>query len=382
MMKTVGHEMRLSRFVFALLFLSFWTPSAGATEQAPVEQEEPPYTLSGYTFGDYFYNVTRDENVGTLSDVALPGEEDLNGFIIRRLYFTYDDKISKDFFTRFRLEASATEVLPNGKTTVFVKDAYLQWIDALGWNDFYFGIQPTPAWEISEPAWRYRSLEKTILDLRGIATARDLGVSLRGKFDSSGKYNYWIEFGNGSGNTPETDEFKRLYLDFHWKPSDKVQFTAYQDFRFLPEIPDPNDAAGTLDNDSYTTAFFANYGRQDKYGLGYEGFFTQQKNGTTLGSSAPFEVDAKISVGHSFWAWYDFNSVVGMVGRYDFYDPNNNSAVKGDVRDLFIGSVVLRPHPNVWIMPNIHIETYQETPDGQSFDASVTARITFYYIFL
>ena len=362
-----------------LVLLSCLFPSAGFCE----ENEPPklPFRFSGLVFGDYFYNITRDEAAETFEDVTLAGDEDLNGFILRRIYLTFDTDISEEFAARFRLESTATDVLPNGKTTVFVKDAYLHWKKALGLSDFYFGIHPTPAFEVSEGAWKYRSLEKTILDLRGIVSSRDLGVSLRGPLTSSRKYNYWIAFGNGNGNFPERDEFKSVYLHFHWKPNENFQFTAYQDFRFLPDIPDPNVPTAELSQDFFTTAWFATYGRKGLYGVGYEGFITNQENGTRLGTTPPFILDTGTTTGHSFWAWYEFNTLIGIVGRYDYFDRNSHSDITGDARDLIIGSLVIRPHNNVWIMPNVFYETYQDAPDGRSFDGALTARITFYFFF-
>ncbi len=152
-----------------------------AETPAPTWQEKLPFKLSGYMFGDYFYNAQRDDDITTLSNVALGGPEEFNGFLLRRIYFTYDDDISKDFAVRFRLEADSVSLDSRGKITVFVKDAYLRWKN-IGKNEFIFGIQPPPAYEVSEAAWAYRSLEKTIMDLRGIVSSRDIGVSLRGNW--------------------------------------------------------------------------------------------------------------------------------------------------------------------------------------------------------
>jgi hypothetical protein len=347
----------------------------------PTWQEKLAYKLSGYMFGDYFYNVQRDPLITSvpLPNVALPGDEDFNGFIFRRIYFTYDDTISEDFVTRFRLEADSVSLDSRGKITVFVKDAYLNWKNAFGQNDIIFGIQPTPAYEVSEAAWAYRSLEKTIMDLRGIVSSRDIAVSLRGRIGTTGKYDYWIMAGNGSGNNPEIDKFKRVYGQFHWKPSERVQATIYQDYRALPDIPDPNDATRFIDNSSMTTAWFVNYGIKDKLGLGYEGFFTNQQNGVKSGAEAPFGVDDKSTWGHSFWAWYNFNPIVGVVGRYDYFEPNKDAG--GDKRDLIIASLVLKPHKNVYIMPNLYWEGYDDIA-GRSVDSSIVPRITFYWIFV
>ncbi|HSE42150.1 MAG TPA: hypothetical protein VLH08_15405 [Acidobacteriota bacterium] len=346
---------------------------------APTWQEKLAYKFSGYMFGDYFYHVQRDPTITLLPNVALPGEEEFNAFNFRRIYFTYDDVISDDFVTRFRLEADSVALSSNGRISVFVKDAYLNWKNAVALNDIVIGIQPTPAYEVSEAAWAYRSLEKTIMDLRGIVSSRDIAVSWKGRIGTSGKYDYWIMAGNGSGNNPEIDKFKRLYFQFHWKPSEKFQASFYQDYRALPDIADPNDAARTINNSSYTTGWFAGYGVKDKYNIGYEGFITRQDNGNKFGSVAPFTVDDKKTFGHSFWAWYNFNQIVGVVGRYDYFEPNSD--VGGDKRNLVIASLVLKPHKNIYFMPNLYYESYDDIA-GASIDSSITPRITFYWIFL
>ena len=351
-----------------------------AETSAPTWQEKLPFKLSGYMFGDYFYNLQRDDDIANLSNVALGGPEEFNGFLLRRIYFSYDDDISKDFAVRFRLEADSVSLDSRGKITVFVKDAYLRWKN-LGKNEFIFGIQPPPAYEVSEAAWAYRSLEKTIMDLRGIVSSRDIGVSLKGKLDGSGKYGYWVMFGNGSGNNPETDKFKRLYGHFEWRPTEKFVATIYQDYRALPDIADPNDPSIFVDNSSYTTAWFAGYGVKDRYNIGYEGFLTRQENGVRISAAPTAALDDRKALGHSFWAWYNFTPKIGVVGRYDYLEPNNHDTSQGDKRNLFIGSVVFKPHKNVWIMPNIYVESYEDIA-GNSVKTSITPRVTMYYIFL
>src|SRR5512143_1605427 len=148
--------------------------------------------FSGVFYGDYFYNVSRDTaaNRGNLPGSALTGPESNQGFIIRRIYFTYDHDLAEQFATRFRLELDETPnsssqyaILSNGNIGVFVQDAWLRWKNIFKGSDLYFGIQPTSAYEVSEGIWAYRSLEKTIMDLRGIVSSRVLGIALRGKLD-------------------------------------------------------------------------------------------------------------------------------------------------------------------------------------------------------
>lgn len=349
---------------------------------APAMQEKLPYKFSGYVFGDYYYNIDRDPNIATLPNVASPsGAKDFNAFIIRRAYFTFDDDIAKNFTARFRLEADSSSLDSKGKITVFVKDAYLRWKSAFARQDIVFGIQPTPAYEVSEGLWAYRSLEKTIMDLRGIVSSRDIGVSLKGPIDSAGKFSYWAMFGNGSGNNPEIDKFKRLYGQLEWKPNDAFTATFFQDWRALPDVPNPANASDLLNNDSYTTGWFVDYGKKDIYNLGYEGFVTKQSNGFVTGTVPAINIDDKSTFGHSFWAWYNFTPKVGVVGRYDYFDPNTRKLSPGDKRNLFIASLVLKPNKNVWIMPNVYWEGYEDIA-GKSVKSSVTARLTMYWIFL
>jgi hypothetical protein len=354
------------------------------TTPPPAMQEKLPYKFSGYMFGDYFYNTSRDPLFATAtppSNAALGGPEKLNGFQFRRIYFTFDDDIADNFTTRFRLEADQAALSSDGKISVFVKDAYLRWKNVFGNSDFIFGIQPTPAYvDYSESVW-YRSLEKTIMDLRGILGSRDIGVSLRGKLDPAGKFNYWVEVGNGSGNKPETDKFKRAMFNFQWKPTDKFYATVYQDYKAAPDIADPINAGSTIGNNSYTTYVSAIDTVKDKYAVGGEAFFTRTQNGTLHALPTP-SLDSKTTDGFSGWGWYYPNSKVGFIGRFDHFDPNTAKDFKGDARDLFVGGLILKPHKNIYIMPNVEVESFQKSATGVKLDTSVTPRITFYYVFL
>ena len=48
-------------------------------------QEAPKGKIYGYIFGDYYYNIARDNNFSSLSNTAHSGDKDLNGFQLRRL---------------------------------------------------------------------------------------------------------------------------------------------------------------------------------------------------------------------------------------------------------------------------------------------------------
>ncbi len=337
--------------------------------------------ISGYMFGDLFYNAIRDTGILNLPNTINGGKQDVNGIQLRRIYFTYDYDISESFVTRFRLEADQVSNSSDGKIGVFVKDAYLTWKNIFKGSDLTFGIQPTPAFEISESIWGNRFLEKTIMDARGIVSSRDLAISLKGKFDKEGMFKYWLMLGDGSGNKPETDKYKRYYAHFQVNPVKNLSLTFYFDFRSKPEINDPNSTLNpkaTLSNSDLTYAFFAGYKEKDKFMIGAESFMTTSQNGIINGTT----IKNRNAIGLSFFASYYFLKNLSAVGRFDFYDPNTDSDYKGDSRNLFLVSLNYSPIDKVTISPNVFIETYESLPSGRDIKPSVTPRLTFYYIFL
>lgn len=334
--------------------------------------------FSGYMFGDYFYNAARDTGISSLSNVANGGKKDLNGFQLRRIYFAYDYDISESFTTRFRLEADQAANTSNGKIGVFVKDAYLQWKNIFKGSDLFFGISPTPAYKVTESIWLNRFLEKTIMDLRGIVQSRDLAIALKGKFDSEGMFKYWLMIGNGTGNKPETDKYKRFYAHIQYTPIKQFTATLYADLKARPGITNPANTSETIANNDLTYALFLGYKEKDAYAFGLEGFLNQRQNGMTTVT----EKKDKVGMGLSVFASYNFSKVLAVVGRYDYYDPNTDSNVKGDSRNWFIFSLNYKPDEKVTISPNVIIETYESIPNGRSFDTSITPRITFFYSFL
>jgi len=350
--------------------------------------------FSGYMFGDYFYNVAKDTAFknANLPNSAVPGPKDLNSFIFRRIYFTYDNDISEQFTTRFRLEADGSALTANGKFTTFVKDAYLTWKNIVSGSNLTFGIQPTPVYEISEAAWGYRSLDKTIMDLRGIIPSRYLGLGLRGKIDDGGVFNYWAIVSDNTTSTsvpPPSDafngKFKRYTLLVHLKPVKNLQLTLTGDYLAAPSINDPLSTSApkaTIPNGITTLAGFVGYAEPDAFSFGAEGFLATRANGQVDPSATTGARTGLSAFGLSFFGWYNFSPTLAVVGRYDTFDPNNNSGVKGDSRNYIIASLVYKPTKNVSIMPNVQIETYESIPNGPSFDSSITGRLTFYYIFL
>ena len=333
-------------------------------------------------FGDYFYNISRDTAISSIPHKALNGNKDLNGFLIRKIYFTYDSDISDKFSVRFRLNAEPETQLPNGKMGVDVKDAFLKWKNIFPGSDFFFGLQPTPAFYTTVNFWGYRLLEKAPLDLRSIVPSRDIAVSLKGRLDSKGIFNYWFLIGNGKNNSPDIDKYKRIYAHVHLIPSKSWNIILYGDIKFQPEIryQNNNENENHLNNNIYTTDLFVGYTYKGIFRIGVEGYIQQTKNGCFLIGDEGSRNKNKNTISFSVFNVYNIDTVFSLIGRYDYFD--NSTSFKGDSRNYFILGISYKPDPNVSITPNILIETYERLPYVRAYQQSVTARITFFYNYL
>ncbi|MDX1701056.1 MAG: porin, partial [Melioribacteraceae bacterium] len=210
-----------------------------------IAQDEPKGKIHGYMFGDYYYNFARDNDASSISNAAEKGEKDFNGFQFRRVYLGYDYTINKTFSTRLRLEANQSELTSGGKVGFFIKDAYLKWKNIFAGTDVVVGMSPPPTFSISESYWGYRSLAKTIMDLRKIAPSRDFGIALKGKISNGVKY--WVMAANGEGNKPETNKEKRVYGHLAFEPVKNLAVTLHGDVAFNEDIEDEMDGS-TLSN--------------------------------------------------------------------------------------------------------------------------------------
>lgn len=336
--------------------------------------------ISGLVYADYFYNVARD--TGFVPDRVLSGEKDFQGFSFRRIYLTYDYKISEKFDTRVRLEGHDGANLPNGNFSVLLKDVWLRWKNIFDGHDIIFGLQNTPAFEVSESFWRYRSIEKTIMDLRGAVSSRDFGIALKGKIDKNKIFNYWLLIANNSNISPETDKYKRFYGHLHINSSENISATLYADFKAKPDKINPLNTSDMVGANDITYGGFLGYMEKNRYSVGVEGFLTSAENALTVMKNGSIGLENQVKLGISLFGSYDFTKTFGVLGRYDFYDPNTNTSVKGDAMNFIILGLSFSPDPMVQIIPNIELETYEKTADNRSIDASLTARVTLYYRFL
>ena len=203
----------MSRYGFVLLVGALLTAGAEAQQRG---------TMSGTLFADYYFVVSADDRTGL---------ERRNAFQFRRIYLTYDRDLSDRFAARVRLEARDAGFGERSRMTPFVKHAYLRWRRAVAGADLYAGESATPTWRASEKLWGYRSVEKTILDLNGIGSSADIGLSLKGRAAGLG---YHLMVANGPGQRPENDNGKKLYAAVRFESGGGGLFELYGDVDMRP----------------------------------------------------------------------------------------------------------------------------------------------------
>ena len=304
--------------------------------------------ISGYMFGDYYWVVSADDRDFSVFPGTIPKDypQKRNAFQLRRIYFTYDKEISDNFSIRYRLEANDKGFGKGDKMVPFIKIGYLKWKKGVAGSDLYIGLSGTPTWSVSEKAWGYRSIEKTILDVNKIGSSADIGAGLKGK---SGKLGYHLMVGNGPGQKPENDNGKKIYGQVSFKASDALQLVGYADFNMQPG-----------DQNQMTVKGFAGL-KQGKLSAGLEGFMRVNKK-------AAGDDDVTIT-GVSAFGSLGLSDKMKGFGRVDMLSNDAN-----DTTDLLlIAGVDHLLEKNIHLMPNIYVQL----PDGS--DPNIMARVTFYY---
>ena len=379
---------KLQIMFIALTFLSL---SAFSQKKDSVQAKKafvPSGKLWGYVFGDASDKLhTNSFNMSNTQYAATP--KDFTSFEFRRIYLGYDYDISEHFSTQF-LMAYEGQTTSDGSRSVFIKAANLRWKGIFKNSDLVMGQMPTSTFAtMSEPTWGYRSLEKTIMDMRKIGGSNDVGVSLQGKFNDKGDYGYNLMIGDGSGAKPENDKFKKIYGDVWAK---------FLDQKIIVDFGGDNEIAQTAPYKKAKTTVkgFVAY-TTPKFTAGLELFSQLQKNNTIVTNPSPSTVkdtlDATAS-GISIFAKGVINPKLGWVLRYDYYNPdakfNANDTYAASYPSFFtetfgLAALDFTPVKAVHIMPNIWYDSYKNRDvafnklSKTSYDLS--ARITVYYIF-
>jgi hypothetical protein len=387
--------------------LLFFVSLLHITSQAQKVQDtlfKPSGKLWGYTFGDYYYKAHSDAlNRGGANQYSNI-EKGRNAFQLRRVYLGYNYDITPNFSAELVLAAednitnangsTSGDLLSNNKLSFYIKQANIRWKNIWKGTDLVVGQVSTPAFPLLiEPIWGYRSIERTISDIRR-TPSYDLGATLQGKFDpEKGNYGYNIMVGNGQGAKPENDKFKWFYGDIWAKFLDKkLVFDLYADYQRLNWTPYFHHSRQMLKGfAAYTTpAFtlgieaFINHGKSDVAGI--RGTFTDTLDASAKGISL-FTRGNIVKDKLGFFARvdkynpdtkYNSSTYTSYKGFTSTYEPNN--------KETFItAGLDFTPVKNVHFMPNVWYNEYKgkraNLTGSAKQDHDLVYRLTFYYVF-
>jgi hypothetical protein len=394
--------------------------------------------LWGLVFGDYYYKVHADalNRGGSNQYSGLP--QGNNAFQTRRIWLGYDYNFNKNFATEILLAAEdnlpagtppssgsvSGDQLLNNKLAFYIKLANLRIKNLWKGTDMVIGQQSAPAYGIasSTRAWNYRSIEKTIADIRR-TPAYDFGLGLQGTFNPKiQNYGYHLLVANGNGAKPANNSYNWLYGEI-WANffNKKLTVDFYTDYYRL-------DWTDSWRHSRQMLKGFIGY-NASSVTFGLEGFVNNLKE-DVFATKNNGDIDTLNNVARGISAFVHGDIIkekLRFFARYDHYTPTdkvNNSlyisyvlntnnytddsyssvatssappVATGDktyIQDFIILGLDFMPVNNIHIMPNIWYNRYStqlsndlnNTVNGAlankaKGDNDLVLRITFFYTF-
>lgn len=394
----------LSIFALALSF-GFLTGKAQAQDNttliksmtktdSPIDTSTTPFVPNGkvnfQVIADYFYKSGGDSNKINqpyAGQSVAPGFYQLTpktdqAFMARRLYFGYDynftrnftgqvllaDEPAEEYSTLNLASANAGPINADGTNGVYVKMANVQWKNFLPYAKLTFGQQAPPTFvPFTEYLWAYRSIEKTIMDMRSIGSSTDFGIQMSGKFDASGDYGYSAMIGDGSNKKPDFSQYKKyyaslngLFLDHH------LAAEAY--FDYMP----------TSDSTHFMTLKFFAAALFDPCSIGLE-YVTQPAVAAVANASKVVSATDQDPSGLSIWARGQIiGKTLGYFARYDMWNPDSKYTQAYYQEGFITAGLDWQPEANLHIEPNIWMTNYSAQNGAATRNGDFVERLTFF----
>lgn len=354
----------LFTFTLVLLCVSLVTPQAKkeVKKSTAVLASSPKSTIGkiwGLTYVDYAY----------IAQARVGSTQGNNAFEFRRIYLGYDQDISDHFSARVLIEANNLETTTSGNMSFFAKQAYLEWKNLLPMANIFIGLSPTPSLANAEKIWRYRSLEKVILDRTGLVAISEMGVGVRGKIVPDGSLGYAVMIGNGNGGKLENDKLKKIYGEFDFEPVKGGVVELYGDYE------NGSNGRAKLTGKGLLGYQFADVS------FGAEGFYRNVKHGTFRATGA--SPDSNL-VGASANTSFQIVEKIRLVLRGDFFDPDFLVKNSG-IREIFaVAGLDYAPVRDVHLIPNAlytHRLYKKKLAANPVLNDDITVRLTFAYSF-
>jgi len=300
--------------------------------------------ISGYVISYYHHDFTND---------GPKLKNQYNGITLKRIYFHYKYTLSEKFDTQITFEANEKNLSPTKNYDIYLKYFWIRWKNIVPHGDLIFGLSQTPVWTVEENDWGYWSVEKTMFDIHNLGPPSDIGIAMKGTFDNAGIFGYHLMIGHGNGYKPETDDFKKYYSSFTFKPTKNLLFELETDY----EKKSSNTAAKTVKG-------FLSIRSES----GLIGFETGRRYDEHLGE--------KVRQGFSLFGYRKLHHEFNILLRFDSFNPDRDISLAKE--RLFILGLDCHPHKDLKIIPNIWINTYKD-PELKS---DIQGRITVHFNFI
>jgi hypothetical protein len=411
----------------------------------------------GYMFGSYYTKVHADTSGGAGSGRGISQYSQVpkgaNAFAFQRVYLGYDYFFNKQFSVHVVMSHEEYQDISfhnagadqNYNRIFFLKYANMEWENFLNTHlRLTVGAQTTPAFAITEePFWGYRSIDRTIMDMKSIVSSNDVGANIGGKIwskkDDAGTEKACVGFnfmvGNSTGSVPDIvgitldyTVWKRYYGDLYLKfLNDKLVLDLYGDGHTYSwaNIPTTGPSGATTGREIHqyeiTERLFLGY-KAKNFNISVAYFQQLNKNmvsevgeignqgvpiagDTTDCTRTGFSVMAAAVLKRDKKTGDPEFSLFGMFDSYNpqtQYNPNilyqpGGAVVNSEQVNLvnsvtetyFVAGIDYQPIKQIHFMPNvwyngIHDRSYDNVPtawatEKNSYD--LVLRITFYYQF-
>jgi len=281
--------------------------------------------LSGVVYFDY------TNNNGNGAEVS-------NEFEMRRVYFTFEKKLTSDMKYKFQMDAGRLKGDDeNGKIFAYIKKANISWHAPVG--DITIGIQGMDVFSVQEKTWGYRFIEKSSMDRHKFSSSADLGIGYANKLGKDAHYS--VLYTNGSGYAaPEIDGYKKISgLMLYGEPALSKHDGFNGGLSFSYEPFDNEVSPGNVSKESRSV--FSLFGG---YSSGAMRVGVELDNRMTGGT----ELTERII---GVYANYDLTERTSVFTYYDNFDGDSGKDL-GGLNYLILGSVYqigdgLRIAPNV-----------------------------------
>ena len=371
---------------------------------------KPHWAFNGQLFADYYYMMSADSVMGKGANGPLGKsyyEPNSNisstantryyqAFDLRRVQLGANYWFTKDIIAKVLLEhengaAANGDVALDAKRVFYAKEASITFQNAIPMGNVIFGQQATNVFSVDEGLMGYRSLEKSIVDMRGMSEAgsNDLGIQLVGNFDNDKNFGYSALISNGNGAKDETDKYKAFTGELNAKFMDKhivIDVSGdYMDKATVASITkivgtDTTKASNVAQSNSLIKVAAAYTSTPVTVGVVYAMHTLKGQSNSVAGADAD---QSGLSI---FARGQIIPKQLNVFARFDIFDPDTkaNDNASGRKENFIIAGLDWMPDEaaNVHVIPNIWINTFKDKSSANlDFEGITVARLTFAYKF-